>query len=207
MQMRDYLSEIEFATTTLITSIWDERNQLAKLQTEIEPLSKVVETEYTKADAWARDAETPDDVMMEVGIRFGNYFGNDKELYHKDKSREKLQGDILVHEFSIAALAGSLLQYAKQGISLVHGELARCPSRRAIGTQYLKDVVWQGRNQAIHWEEGTFRRPVEQCFQLLEQEVDAKFGLFRNQNMAFQLVEYLRWTSFNEFKADMSLLA
>lgn len=207
MQMQDYLGDIEFATTPLITAIWGERNRLEKLQAEIRALSKAVELEYRKADAWARDGETPDDVAMEAGIRWANYFGNDKELYHKDESREELLSSISIHEFSVALLSGSLLQYAKQGISLVHGGLVPCPDGKSIGTQFLKDVIWQGRNQAIHWEEGRFNAPVEYCFQLLEQEIDARFNQFRSKNMAFDLVEHLGWTGVDRFQDDLLLLS
>ena len=49
----------------------------------------------------------------------------------------------------------------KQGISIVHGGLGAAPNGRMIGSQPLKEVIWQGRNQGFHWAEQSFHPPVE----------------------------------------------
>src|SRR4051794_20405960 len=50
-----------------------------------------------------------------------------------------------------AVIAGAILQIAKQGLSLSHGPLGNCPAGRGIGSQTLSTVIWQGRNQAMHY--------------------------------------------------------
>lgn len=207
MDMQSYIGEIEYAASSLVQIVWTERTYLSKLEDEIASLSKVVETEYQKAQLWAMNAEDADDVMMAAGIHWNNYFGDDKDLHHKNKSRQVVTDNVLAHQFSVAALCAALLQYAKQGISLVHGGLPNCPSGRAIGSQGLKDVLWQGRNQAIHWEEGNFRKPVEDCFSALTTDIDSKFSQFKTRSMASDVVELLGWKSFDDFKADLLLIA
>jgi len=207
MEMSSYLAVIEFAANNLIEIIWNERNQLTELEKEIAPLLKAVEDEYLKAQTLAMNAEDPDDVAMAAGIYWNNYFGDDKVLYHKDTSRQDLEDEVLAHEFSIAALCGALLQYAKQGISLVHSGLANCPEGRAIGSQHLKAVIWQSRNQAIHWEEGNFRKPVKDCFEALKSEINQQFDQYKARSMASDIVEILGWKTFDDFKADLSTLA
>jgi hypothetical protein len=196
MQMTDYLKEIEFASIKFLETIWGEREQLTQLESQIALLAKVVESNYQRAESWTLNAEDPDDVAMAAGISWDNYFNEDKDLYHKDQKREKLADQVAAHEFSIGVASGALLQNAKQGISIVHGGLANCPNGRMIGSQSLKTVIWQGRNQAIHWEEGSFKPPVKQCFKLLEQEINAKFADFTKRSMAFDVVDLLGWKTY-----------
>src|SRR5437870_1412879 len=175
MAMTDYLAEIEFAASNVIPIVWRERNRLRELEAEVASLTKLVEDNYRRAECVAMNAEDPDDVAMATGRYWDNYFGDDKERYYKDKDRAKLIEQIAAHALSIGSLAGSLLQYAKQGISLAHGGFANCPNGRSIGTQFLKDVIWQGRNQGIHWEEGKLHPSIQQCFEKLVKEADPKF--------------------------------
>lgn len=92
-------------------------------------------------------------MMMGVGRYWENYFGPDKERHHKDVQVVQVEQAAAAHTFSIGSLSGALLQHPKQGISLVHSGPSSCPAGRAIGGSTLKDVIWQGRNQAIHWDE------------------------------------------------------
>ncbi len=202
MRIINYLSEIKFAASNVISTIWAERNRIEELRAEIKSLSVAVEVNYQRAIA-LQESEDIDDVAMGAGVYWENYFGDDKQLFHKNEEAQDLESQLALHEFSIASLSGNLLQYAKQGISLCHGELANCPNGRTIGSQFLKAVIWQGRNQALHWEAGTFHHPVERCFQTLGSDIDAKFNDFPNRNMAFDVVELLSWKDFNAFEADM----
>src|SRR5690348_16858864 len=120
MSMVDYLTEIEFAASSLVPIIWGERTRLRQLEAEIASLTKRVEHNYRQAESVVMNAEDSDDIAMATGMYWTNYFGEDKERHDKDKEREKLVEQIAAHALSVGSLAGSLLQYAKQGISLVH---------------------------------------------------------------------------------------
>ncbi len=110
------------------------------------------------------------------------------------------------HTFSVAALAGALLQFGKQGISMVHRGLEHCPAGRSVGSQALKTVIWQGRNQGLHWEAGHFKSHVGECFDLLASEVDPRFGDYRQRNMAIDIVELLGWVTVDAFEDDLRSL-
>ncbi|QJW94704.1 hypothetical protein [Frigoriglobus tundricola] len=207
MTMGDYLTEIEYAASSLIPIIWEERHRLQKLEMEVASLTRLVEDNYRRAASVAMNSEDADDAAMAAGIYWENYFGDDKERYHKDQDREKLANQIAAHALSIGSLAGSLMQYAKQGISLAHGGLPACPNGRAIGSQFLKDVIWQGRNQAIHWEDGNPHPPVRQCFDKLKVDAAPAFADYTKRNMAVDVVELLGWTDFAKFSADLLSLA
>ena len=145
MATEDYLTEIEYVAEAVISTIWKERARLRSLETEIAELTELAEDNYRNAEFVALIADNPEDVAMAAGMYWDNYFGADKERYYKGRDREKLVEQIAVHAFAVGVAAGSLLQYAKQGISLCHGGLQPCPDGRAIGSQALKDVIWQSR--------------------------------------------------------------
>jgi hypothetical protein len=205
--MLNYLNEIEFAVSGMMPLMWAERNQLGNVEQELSLLTRVAEDNYRRAESISLEAEDPDDVMMAAGVYWENYFGDDKKRFHKNEEKEKLVARIDAHRFSIDAIAASILQYAKQGILLTHGGVANCPGGRLIGTQSIRDVIWQARNQAIHWEEGSFRTAVDNCFDVLKNEIDPKYGDFISRNMAGDVVELLGWVDFDSFKTDLLSLS
>ncbi|MGR2680284.1 hypothetical protein [Chromobacterium haemolyticum] len=205
--MSDYLLEIEFAASRIIEAIWVENNKLGALEAEIAKLRKVVEDNYRCAEYMARFAEDPDDVAAATGMYWDNYFGEDKEQFHMEQDRSALVAQIAVHAFSVQSLSTSLLQYAKQGISMCHGKPSNCPDGRAIGGSCLREVVWQGRNQGIHWEEGKPSDKVQVCFDALAANVDQRYSDYKQRNMSFDVVEFLGWKDFASVKADMISLA
>jgi hypothetical protein len=81
----------------------------------------------------------------------------------------------VTHRLSSAALASALPTDRKAGHLSVHrGPVS--PTGRLIGSQNLSVVIWEGRNQAMHWETGEARRLTEACFETLAREVDSKYG-------------------------------
>src|SRR5258708_40324065 len=121
MTIPEYLNEIEFAAQHVIPTLRADHERLLQLEREIAPLRKLVENGYRRAEFVAQSAEDdPDDVAMATGMHFETYFGDDKNLFGKEKARHKLEEQIAARAFSVESLAGALLQQAKQGISMVH---------------------------------------------------------------------------------------
>jgi len=120
----------------------------------------------------------------------------------------ELQVSIGAKQVAIQSICGALLQIAKQGISLVHGSLTNAPAGRTIGTENLKDIIWQARNQAIHYENGTFNQSVTNLFQQLMTSHGSKFSLtmHAHQSRAKQIIMLLDWRSYSQYYSDMKLL-
>lgn len=70
-----------------------------------------------------------------------------------------LSAELKAREHATQVLGGAILQIGKQAISVAHGNLPACPDGRMIGSQGIKHIIWQGRNQAIHFEEGNLVGP------------------------------------------------
>lgn len=203
--MQQYIHDIEYAATITIQGIWNEKEAIGQMDKEVIKLAKIAEDKYRRAKN-LQQSEDIDDYMTGIGLMWDAYFTEDKEAYLKDKELNVKMQTYLTHEFAINSLSGALLQFAKQGISIIHSGLTQCPDSRFIGSQSLKNIIWQARNQAIHFEEGNFKHPVIDCFDKLTNEIDPKFNRFRTSNMAFEIVELLNWKSFQDFKNDMLLL-
>lgn len=205
MKISDYLREIQHAVTTIITEIHREHDEVAALRRQLEALSAATEEGYGRADFLAMNPELDDD-FLGTAIYWDTYFGPDKERFHKSAQTDEAARRVATHELSIAALAGSLLQYAKQGLSLRFGnKRAGCPNGRIVGGMQLHEIIWQGRNQAIHWEDGAFHKPTEQCFQELAANVDPVFKQYKSRSLAYEVVRLLGWKTFDDFARDMSL--
>jgi hypothetical protein len=206
MNINSYLSEIEHAARSLIGLLWEEHRQVEELQAQVEKLTAEVRDGYRRAAAW-KDSEDPDDVMAGAGIQWGTYFGPDKQRHGVTDRLTQAHDQLAARAFSRSSMAASLLQYAKQGISITQSSLDACPDGYAIGTQVLKQVIWQGRNQSIHWEEGKPHKAVTTCFDLLSAEAGGQFAPYKTQNLAFEVVTLLKWDSFETFETDLRSLA
>jgi hypothetical protein len=206
MKITSYLIEIEHAVTTVIGEIYRESDQLDDIKSELAKLSAATDDGYRRAEFLAMNPDL-DDEGLGTFMHWETYFGPDKERYHKQSEHDELESKLKAHELSIAALSGSLLQYAKQGISLQYGSRrAGCPQGREIAGLDLHEVIWQGRNQSIHWEDGSFHKPTENCFKALTSDVDPIFSDYTNRNMAFDIVNLLDWKTVDDFSKDMGLL-
>lgn len=203
MTLADYLNEMEYAITRVIESIWHEHNEAEKLRNEINGLSKVAADNYKRSQFIQQNAEDADDLMLGVAIHWATYFGEDKEQHYKSKDLDVLEARLTSREFSFSALAGTLLQYAKQGLSASFGKPINWPDGRLVGSQYLKTIILESRNQSEHWEEGNPYPNVEQCFKVLISERGAEFGQYKIKNLAFEVISMLGWRSYEDFKNDL----
>ena len=83
--------------------------------------------------------------------------------------------------------------------------LTKCPDGRIIGQESLKNIIWQGRNQAMHFEEGKYRKVVVKCFTKLEINFGNRFEL-SDKNLAYDVLMLLGWESYTAYEKDMTLL-
>lgn len=206
MNISDYLAEIGHAVETVVSEIYRERDALAETQAELDRLTVATRDGYRRAEFLAMNPDL-DDEGLGTAIHWDTYFGVDKERHNKGAEQEQLVQRLAARQFSTAALSGSLLQYGKQGISLRYGKKkAGCPDGRIVSGIPLAEVIWQARNQALHWEDGSFHDPTTTCFKHLAENANPVFSEFTERSMAFEIVELLGWNEVGAFFADMKLL-
>ncbi|MGW2064867.1 hypothetical protein ACWCO9_30345 [Streptomyces sp. NPDC001937] len=203
MSMPEYLKEIRQAIEHILPTLWSERDELRDLEKQAEAAAARARDEYARAQFIMMNWEDPDDFMMGVGAHWDSYFGPDKDAYYLSKEADQLGARIAARAFSATALAGALLQYGKQGLSMACGHPNSWAEGRHIGGQAISKIIRIARNQAMHWGEDKPPYPeTVACFESLA-SVDPVFGDFRKRNMALEVVELLDWKEFGDFERDL----
>lgn len=207
MTLTEYLDATEYAARTLLEAVWHEQAEIDELSTRVATLERQVQAEYVRAQGIIDHAEDADDVMLGVGRHWENYFGPDRERNGQQQVLEGLRAARDARASALGALAGNLLQVAKQGLSTAFGDETNWPDGRVVGNQTLKAVIRGARNQTIHWEEGNCRPATEQVFQGLVQDFGAPFGEYNTANLAMPVLALLDWRTYEDYVADMRRFA
>ena len=197
--MDEYLKESEFAINSVLTAIWHEYVELESIKVET---SRLFKSNWENHGAVFPDDRSIGKVVV-TGARPATFSSqNEEKLYDRRDEAREFEHRIIARRFSVDALSGTLLQFAKQGISVVHNGVKLCPDGRNLGSQSLKKVIWEGRNQSLHWEEKT-HQPARICFKNLTREFGLEFAQYGAKNLGFAVINLLNWRSFSDFEADM----
>lgn len=200
-----YAEETEYASTNLIRLMSHEEEELAGL-------GAALFAEEQKAALHRWDFQTSDfnDDFSEAHVQ-GAFARMAKAQHTAGELAEQidiLRTSIGSRQLAVQAICGALLQIAKQGLSIVHGDLAASPPGRELSGISVRDIVWQARNQALHFEDGIFSKPVTDLFAKLENAFGEDFSLAKHphSNLAKKVVHLLNWTNEDNYRADAKAL-
>ena len=109
---------------------------------------------------------------------------------------------------SIQVACAALLELARRTVGKYRGEPSAWPEGRHIDGISLRDIVWAGRNQATHSDEGTYRPEVLATFARLESSFGAGFHVRKGLRIsrAREVVELLGWLDPKQFVSDVQSL-
>lgn len=200
--MHQYLVDTEYATSTLVTVIYQENQKLDRLRKQAEEQARSVRDADNHAYVLYHSCRYPWRVLEADALT--------KRLRAEHETMiielSSLEAEVEYKAASLSALAAALLQIAKQGLSLVYGEKkSDCPDGRTIGTQNLKEVIWEGRNQAAHYDSGRYKPPVKNCFARLASDFGSDFDLAANGRrcLAKEVIGLLGWQDYATYRMDM----
>lgn len=200
-----YADDTEYAARHLVDLTMQEESILSEMKAKLS-----AETAKFKLSHWDFETSDLNDDFSDAHVMNAFRRMAEADIAAKTLQAEvdRLEASIGSKQVAVQAMCGALLQIVKQGISLVHGSLAAAPDGRLLNGIPLKDIVWQGRNQAIHFEDGQFSNPVTSLFAQLEQEFGREFALAHHvgQSRAKQIVMLLGWSNYATMKSDMELL-
>jgi hypothetical protein len=199
--MKQYISDNEFATVTLIEAVTRESVALGKLHDRHRallqaPLGKGLYHNFLNHEF--------DDAR--ANYTYGQWYtlnGQAKPLLDDIKHLEQ---SIINKRIAVATLSGALLQIGKQGLSTVFGkDKHSSPTGRHHKQIPLREIIWEGRNQSQHFEEGAPRKGVVHLFGELEKAEGPEFSLdkYGNENLAKKVIDLLGWNDFGRFESDM----
>lgn len=206
-----YAQRTQYAVENIISLIKHEGDAAAELEAKLH--GKIAESNGAHAVFMAYDlAEGVPHGLADAYFRIAARADKDaKELQAALEDTRKLASEELnelqVLDVSLQALAGTLLQIAKQGISITYKRLDSAPDGRHLNGIPLKSIIWHARNQAMHFEEG-YNAQVKQLFRDLTREFGPEFDLNKHQGIsrAKQIVKLLGWTDCDAYARDLDSL-
>jgi hypothetical protein len=118
-----------------------------------------------------------------------------------------LQRQIEDREFARRAFSGAVLQIAKQGIHSTWGDYETAPRVRWYGQVHLAQIIWEARNQSMHYE-GLPREKPGKVFEELNVAGYIEFDLRAPpyKNRALEILALIGWQQFADYERDMTAL-
>lgn len=203
--MHQYITDTEYAARSLLDLANNEHAKLQELTHELQSVESQL-----RAHKWDFETSDLNDDFSDAYVMgaFGRMAEAAKQAEVLKTQLASLQASIGTRQQAIQAIAGSVLQIAKQGISTVHGGFTTAPEGRKVGSLSIKEIIWQARNQALHSEDNKFSKQVTDLFATLEQEHGVIFSLASHpgQSRAKQIVSLLGWSSYAAYVSDMQSL-
>ncbi|MBD2487607.1 hypothetical protein [Aulosira sp. FACHB-615] len=205
--MNQYLIDTKYATSNIIDLIIHDEKELEKAEERKRRIDEELKLSYERFYA----GDMSDDLSpTQVQYEYVQLMKHAERLNEQEKQliaeMERLKNEIDAKSFAVSSLCGALLQISKQGISIVHRGLGSCPNGRAIGNEVLKNIIWQGRNQSMHYEENNPKQAAITCFQNLEASFGNEYSLtlHPSENFAQKIVmQVLGWNNYQVYEQDM----
>lgn len=206
--MHKYINDTQFAITSLLrlaTAEEKERNEKGKQLIGIEVPLRLHRWDFEPSDL----SEELSDASVRAARSLIEKGKQEAEGFRKNllDQQASIQASISTHQLSQQVISGAILQIAQQGISVVYSDdLKTAPEGRQLCTVPVRDIIWQARNQALHYEKTTYQKSVVDLFSTLEKEGGAGFSLTNHpkQSRATQILELLGWVTYSDYLRDMN---
>jgi hypothetical protein len=209
--MSDYLKQTEHAVRNLLDLITKDRSKISELYSDLLFL-EADNVEYEQDVEEFLDQEGLDPVQV---ARAEKYLTDSKEeIFEYNNELHILGLRQVANNVSINALSTAVLQIARQGLSITYSSnreetLLSCPNVRSICGISIQEIIWDGRNHAIHYEESpNHNAATKKLFEKLERQYGQGFSLAKNPHtsLAEALISLLGWSSYESYRRDMESL-
>jgi hypothetical protein len=203
-----FINECRYALDQLFRTLFLRQEAIdninRNLAAEIEQAEKLFTEVFIEQDQWSPNANFYYVQYMEQMKKLAD----NKTGIATEKEREQRVREMLARfgatEESMAVLASAILQLGKQVLSFRFGTKPDLQSIRMIGSQSIIEVIWEGRNHALHWEDSNPRKPVRDMLQKLQQDQGIKLIMGRNNALA--IIAVLEWKNTNHVVQDLQSL-
>ncbi len=199
-----FLRDSRHALVHLFAALDQYRDALAKAQKRVEELErsqKALSDLFMYRDQWSPNAN----------YLYSQYVARLRGLEkHKSEASRQSQQDRLKDALasigatveSMSALAGTVLQIAKQVLALRFTRKPTLPSARKVGSQSIVELIWEGRNHAMHWDEAEPKPRLKKMLDTLSADLRTKLQVRENNSLS--ILGALGWQSPEQVIADLS---
>ena len=200
--MERLLQDVKYALESLLDLVWKERTEMDNLIKKKNNLVKKLAHDNELLDFLSHNPDLDDE-----GIGTMIYWSEIKTDIPTFNELEKkildLKEEIRNKQYSIDTLSSSILQIAKQGIIRKYGNLESCKNGRKLKDLLIKEIIWYGRNQGMHFEEGDLNSTTKGFFEKLIIKYPNLFKAYLQKNMSFKILGILDWNTYNNLEKDM----
>ncbi|MEC4813422.1 MAG: hypothetical protein SAK29_09150 [Scytonema sp. PMC 1069.18] len=211
-----FIDECQYAFHYLYLALGKQNQSLEKISEQIKNLEKEIEGErfkFIEHDQWEPSPRV--NYLYKLHVEHMDILTKEREKLSADladfkrisERRQQLSDKLKATEESMAALGGAVLQIAKQVISYRFGKLGhdfhKVDSVREIGTQSIVEIIWRGRNHALHWEEPEEKqiKATKKTLSLLKSERNV--NIQPNRNNSLKIIEALGWRTADDVLTDL----
>lgn len=219
--IEEYLSQTKYTCESLIDLI----NKIESDKRVIAPIKQLIPVHEKEAERLAHEAEETRkadkpkslEIILDavenrmIANKYGGQVAEVEKVYNNA---------LFLENGPIQSVSQALLQIGKQGISLRYGKYkSNCKEafrleEKVIQTKYdvtLLDVIWEGRNQSIHYEDESLKDNVKNCFEALlkndNELCQSLQGYDKGHNKAYEIIKILGWTDYDKFYDHMMSLS
>ena len=205
VQAEDFIRDSCPAIEHLFAALSGYNVALEKAQTtveEIENSEQLLSDLFMYRDQWSPNANH---YYVQYMTRMQEFEHQKQEAEADDTEKlEKALNSISATIESMSSLAGAVLQIAKQSLSLRHAGKPNICDVRVIGSQSVVEIIWEGRNHAMHWDEGVPRVNVSNMLNALE--ADLGITIEPGKNNCLSIIGALGWKTPDDVVYDLSML-
>lgn len=199
-----FIDECQFALNHLFAALKhreDAIEAIAKKLSGIEYNERFFRDLFIEREQWSANANY---LYMRYHDRMKG-LADEKRAVATEADREQRVSELLARigatEEAMAVLAGSILQIGKQALSYRFGTKPVLAGARAVGSQSVVDLIWEGRNHALHWEESNPRPPVRDMLAALQNDLGLRVVV--GENNAVHILKGLGWTDANVVASEL----
>lgn len=200
-----YLASTEYSVGQFFASFISQQQTLETIRDELDQIERAKQIQhdvFVDRDQWSPSANY---YYVQYMQRLQTLTAKSNHLGTDDQSQiQTALTRIGATDEAMAVIAGAVLQLAKQVLSFRFGPKSSLPTSRLVGSQHLTELIWEGRNHSMHWEENSSKMPVDAMLQTLAKN----FGLtlLPNKNHAWTILSAIKWKTSNDALDELKKL-
>lgn len=204
-QAEEFIENSRHAIDHLFGAIGEYNKVLEKAQItveEIESSKQLLSDLFMYRDQWSPNANHH---YAQYMMRMEELEKQKIDVQENDAEKlEKALFNIGSTVESMSGLAGAVLQIGKQALSIRHAGKPTLPTARTVGTQNIVEVVWEGRNHTMHWDEGAPKERVRNMLNALA--TDLNITIEAGKNNCLSILGALEWKKPEDVISDLKAL-
>jgi len=204
-QAEEFIKNSRSAIKHLFDALTDYNGVVKKAQATVEEIKM---SEQKLSDLFMyREQWSPN-----ANHHYAQYIARMKDLENQKKAAqnndaeklEKALASIGTAIESMSSLAGAVLQISKQSLSLRYSGKPNITGARQIGSQSVVEVIWEGRNRAMHWDDGEPKERVRNMLNALS--TDLGITIESGKNNCLSILGALEWKTPGKVESDLRAL-